>query len=153
LRKQLEAIEKLKNDIEQNKTTAEQKIASLEEHKKEAEANNSNKRKELLDRQALELEKKRNEYTSLMLEDASKFQSLQAQKDQYKKNFHEEMDMQRRKHEQKVQAMEREHATKMDLKRYEVNQCNAEIDKIQMDNEERIRQIKLDAVYEIEDIN
>ena len=81
LRKQLEAIEKLKNDIEQNKTTAEQKIASLEEHKKEAEANNSNKRKELLDRQALELEKKRNEYSSLMLEDASKFQSLQAQKD------------------------------------------------------------------------
>jgi hypothetical protein len=63
------------------------------------------------------------------------------------------MDMQRRKHEQKVQAMEREHATKMDLKRYEVNQCNTEIDKIQMDNEERIRQIKLDAVYEIEDIN
>jgi len=41
----------------------------------------------------LELEKKRNEYSSLMLEDASKFQSLQAQKDQYKKNFHEEMDM------------------------------------------------------------
>ena len=81
LRKQLEAIEKLKNDIEQNKTTAEQKIASLEEHKKEAKANNSNKRKELLDRQALELEKKRNEYSSLMLEDASKFQSLQAQKD------------------------------------------------------------------------
>lgn len=49
--------------------------------------------------------------------------------------------------------MEREHATKMDLKRYEVSQCNAEIEKIQMDNEERIRQIKLDAVYEIEDIN
>mgnify|MGYP006093874841 FL=1 len=44
------------------------------EHKREAEANNSNKRKELLDKQQTEMEMKRNEYSSKMLEDASLFQ-------------------------------------------------------------------------------
>jgi hypothetical protein len=95
----LDNILKLETDIHQNELTAKQKIDSLKEHKREAEANNANKRKELLDRQQIDLEKKRNEYSSKMLEDASLFQQLQARKDQNRKLFQEEMDMERRKHE------------------------------------------------------
>ena len=101
-------------DIEQNEEANTQKIDSLMEHKREAEANNSNKRKELLDKQQIEMEKKRNEYSSKMLEDASLFQQLQARKDQGRKIFQDEMDMERRKHEQKVQTQEKQHQASME---------------------------------------
>jgi hypothetical protein len=74
LKRQTDAIEKLTTDITQNEEANTQKIDSLMEHKREAEANNSNKRKELLDKQQTEMEMKRNEYSSKMLEDASLFQ-------------------------------------------------------------------------------
>jgi hypothetical protein len=46
---------------------------SLEENKKEADNNIENKRKDLLDKQQEEIERKRNEYSQKMLEDSGRF--------------------------------------------------------------------------------
>jgi hypothetical protein len=72
-KRQTDKISSLQSRLESDKIDAESKYLSLQENKKEAENNNENKRKDLLDRQQEIVEQKRNEYSQKMLEDSGRF--------------------------------------------------------------------------------
>lgn len=73
MKRQTDKIQSLMSRLDSDKIDAESKYLSLQENKKEAQNNNENKRKDLLDRQQEEIETKRNEYSQRMLEDSGRF--------------------------------------------------------------------------------
>ena len=73
--------------MKSNKLQAENKQESLKRQIEEAINSRENERRRLLDRQQEVIEERRNEYSAKMLEDAARFQQLQAQKEQERKNF------------------------------------------------------------------
>jgi hypothetical protein len=62
---------------------------TLLDQKREMEKSQEEKIKELAEKHQNELEENRNAYSQKMLEDAARFQELQAKKDEEEKNFKE----------------------------------------------------------------
>ena len=87
-----------------------------------------------------------------MLEDAAKFQELQAKKEEEARDFEETIADVIEAHNQKVNAlMDKYHAT-MEAQTAQTEQMRKEIDNKKLDNDETIRQIKDDSEFEMNDI-
>lgn len=99
------------------------------------------------------MEEKRNEYSQKMLEDAAKFQELQAQKEEDARKFEETINDIINKHNKNVATIMEQHRTLMEGQIAQTEQLRREIERMQEDNREIIKQIMDDAEYEIEDIN
>ena len=74
VKKQLDKIHHLEEDMKSNKLQADNKQESLKRQIEEAINSRENERRRLLDRQQEVIEEKRNEYSAKMLEDAARFQ-------------------------------------------------------------------------------
>ena len=74
VKKQLDKILQLREEMKSNKLNQENKQESLKRQIEEAINSRENERRRLLDRQQEVIEEKRNEYSAKMLEDAARFQ-------------------------------------------------------------------------------
>ena len=109
--------------------------------------------KQLAEQFQIELEEKRNEYSQKMLEDAAKFQELQAQKEEDARKFEETINDIINKHNKNVNQIMEQHRILMEGQIAQTEQLRREIERMQEDNREIIKQIEDDAVYEIDEIN
>lgn len=74
-----------------------------------------------------------------MLEDAARFQELQAQKDEQRREFQIALDQCRAEHLAEVAAQEEAHRKDMDAKRAEIERLKNELRIKMQDNDETIR--------------
>lgn len=87
-----------------------------------------------------------------MLEDAARFQELQAKKDEERRHFQTALDKIKADHLNKVAAEEEQHRKEMEVKRTQIEQQEREIAQIQRENKEIMDQITKDAKQERKDI-
>lgn len=146
-------IVKLQEELSNSQVQAKNRYDSLNENKREMENAFEEKIKQLAEQFQIELEERRNEYSQKMLEDAAKFQELQAQKEEDARKFEETINEIIGKHNKNVQTIIEQHRTLMEGQIAQTEQLRREIERMQEDNREIIKQIMDDAEYEIEDIN
>lgn len=84
-----------------------------------------------------------------MLEDAAKFQELQAQKEEDARTFEEKINEIINEHNRNVNQIMDQHRTLMEGQIAQTEQLRREIDRMQEDNREIIKQIQDDAQFEI----
>lgn len=142
----------MKSRLESDKIDAESKYLSLQENKKEAQNNNENKRKDLLDRQQEEIETKRNEYSQRMLEDSGRFNQLQVTKEEERLMYQNTLDKTKREHLETIQGEQEAHRKEIEVKNSQIEQMKREIRTIEKENKEIIEQIKSDTLFEKDDI-
>ncbi len=87
-----------------------------------------------------------------MLEDAAKFQELQAQKEEDARKFEETINDIINKHNRNVNQIMEQHRILMEGQIAQTEQLRREIERMDEDNKEIIKQINDDADYEIEEI-
>ena len=149
VKKQLDKIHHLEEDMKSNKLQADNKQESLKRQIEEAINSRENERRRLLDRQQEVIEEKRNEYSAKMLEDAARFQQLQAQKEQERKNFEGALQKIMQEHEADMSFEQEQHRKEMEYKQTQIDEQQKDIDKTVHRNEMSIKQIEQDREDEL----
>jgi hypothetical protein len=84
---QEDKIAKLQDEIDQLGSQHKQKHSNLSHNKKQMEEQFEKQIKELSEQQNEEIEQKRSEYSQKMLEDATRYQELQKQKEEEARHY------------------------------------------------------------------
>ena len=98
------------------------------------------------------MEESRNQYSQKMLEDAAKFQELQAKKEEEARQFQETIAEAIETHNQTVNELMDKHNQMMEGQTAQTEQMKKEIQIKKEDNDETIKQIEDDARFEKETI-
>ena len=100
----------------------------------------------------VELEENRNQYSQKMLEDAARFQELQAKKEEEARNFEENIADVVETHNLNVNQIMDKHRSMMEGQIAQTEQLKKEIERQTEDNDEILKQITQDADDEEKDI-
>lgn len=87
-----------------------------------------------------------------MLSDATKYQTLQKEKEEEARHYRVSQENMLKQHEAAVTEQLSNHTTLVEIQKNQIEQLKTEIKTMQRDNEETMRQIIDDANKEIEDI-
>ena len=153
IKKQSDDITTLEQDIKSNQLQNKNRIDGKETSLKETILSAATKQRQKLEKQQEMIEQIRNNHSKEMLEDAARFQELQAQKDQERAANQAALEKLRSNHAQKMAAETETHRKNIEIKKSQIDQKKREILQIIEENEEIIQQITQDTAFEIEDIN
>lgn len=123
------------------------------ENKRDKENAFEERIKNLAEEHLKELEDNRNQYSQKMLEDAAKFQELQAKKEEEARNFEETIADVIESHNVNVGQIMDKHRSLMEGQIAQTEQLKKEIERQAEDNEEILKQIQQDAEDEEKEID
>lgn len=150
--KQEAEIASLQELLSNSQLTARNKYDQLNTNKADIEENYEKQIRALAEQQHEELEKKRSEYSTKMLEDASKYQELQSLKEEEARSYQRAQANLFEEHTARVNEEQKNHNDFVEIQKNQIQQLKTEIKKMMDDNEETMKQIKQDADQEREEI-
>ena len=142
------ANERLQSESAAQKST----LQSISENKRDIENSKDEEIKQFAEKCQGELQAKWEAYSQQMLADAANFQKLQAEKEQQAQENEMKISRIIAEHNKRVKSKTEQFQKDMETARNTTDQLSNDIKQIKSDNEETIKQIKEDAMFEIEEI-
>jgi hypothetical protein len=97
--------------------------------------------KDLAEKQSEEVEQKKSEYSQKMLDDATRYQELQKQKEEEQRHYRQSLQTLKDQHESAANDQLKNHNDFVMIQRQQIEHLKAEIETMMKDNEETMRQI------------
>ena len=95
--------------------------------------------KDLAEKQNEEIEQKRSEYSQKMLDDATRYQELQKQKEEEQRHYHQSQETLLAQHKSTVNEQLKNHADFVSIQRQQIEQLKLEIELKMKDNSETMK--------------
>ena len=115
------------------------KYSNLTIQKKQMEEDFEKQIKDLAEKQNEEIEQKRSEYSQKMLDDATRYQELQKQKEEEQRHYHQSQETLLAQHKSTVNEQLKNHADFVSIQRQQIEQLKLEIELKMKDNSETMK--------------